>query len=48
MAQESAYFKLQCGDKTYYSREKKPSYTFDNVKCSSNNVKCSVSQYKAE
>ena len=48
MARDSAYFKLQCGDETYYSHEKKSSYTFDNVKCSSNNVKCSVSKYEEE
>ena len=47
-ASSSAYFKLQCGNKTYYSHEKKSSYTFDNVKCNSNNVKCSVSKYEGE
>lgn len=47
-ANNSAYFKLQCGNKTYYSHKKRSSYTFDGVKCSSNDVKCSVSKYEGE
>ena len=53
-ASSDAYFKLQCGNKTYYSynyrdgEKKVKRYTFEWVKCNNNNYKCSISKYDDE
>ena len=50
------YFKLECGDRTYYSYNYRTNpqesaayeYTFENVNCEANNLKCSVSKYEKD